>query len=107
MRKFASLLLFFLLALSSVSFAQGQGSIVGTVTDPSGAVLPGAKITVIETGTGLSRTTTTDSQGYYVVSSMKPSQYTISIESTGFRTERQTVTLLADQDLTVNGHLQL
>ena len=107
MKKFASLLLFSLLALGSASFAQGQGSIVGTVTDPSGAVLAGAKITLIEIGTGISRTTTADSQGYYVVPSVKPTQYSISIESSGFRTEKQVVTVLADQALTVNAHLQL
>ena len=107
MKRLASLLLFSFSMFTSVSFAQGQGSIVGTVTDPSGAVLSNAKITVIETGTGSSRTTTTDSQGYYVVPSVRPAQYAISVESSGFRTEKQEVTVLADQALTVNVHLQL
>jgi len=107
MRKQLCLLLFCLLALCVSSLAQGLGSIVGTVTDPSGAVLPGAKIIAVQVDTGLSRTTTADSQGYFVLSSLKPARYTISIESTGFRTSKQDVTLLADQTLTVNGHLQL
>src|SRR5215468_9842091 len=107
MKKQAWLLLFFLLSFSAVSLAQGMGSIVGTVTDPSGAVLAGAKITATEIGTGLIRMTTADSQGYYVISSLKPAQYTVTIESSGFRSSKQEVTLLADQALTVNGRLQL
>src|SRR6266481_3894371 len=72
MKKQAWLLLFFLLSFSAISLAQGLGSIVGTVTDPSGAVLANAKITVTEIGTGLVRATTADSQGYYVINSLKP-----------------------------------
>ena len=107
MKKQAWLLMFFLLSFSAVSLAQGLGSIVGTVSDPSGAVLSGAKITATEIGTGLVRATSADSQGYYVISSLKPAQYTVSIESSGFRTSKQEVTLLANQALTVNGTLPL
>jgi hypothetical protein len=107
MRRQLSLLLFLVLIAGVASFAQGLGSIVGTVTDPSGAVLAGAKITAVEIGTGLSRSTTADSQGYFVIPSIKPAQYSVSAESSGFRVERQEVTVLADQALTVNIHLQL
>ena len=107
MKKQTLWLLFFLLAFGSVSFGQGLGSIVGTVTDPSGALLAGAKITAVEIGTGIARTTAADSQGYYVIPSVKPARYTVSIESSGFRTEKQDVEVLADQALTVNVHLQL
>src|SRR5437868_6810505 len=107
MKKQRWVLLFVLLSFSAISFAQGLGDIVGTVSDPSGALLAGAKITAVETGTGLARTTTADTQGYYVITALKPSRYTVTIESAGFRTEKQEVTLLADQSLTVNGHLQL
>ena len=92
---------------SAVSFAQGLGSIVGTVSDPSGAVLSGAKITATEVGTGIVRTTVSDTQGYYVIPSVKPADYNIAVESAGFRTEKQQVSVLADQALTVNVHLQL
>src|SRR5579859_5494365 len=107
MKKQALWLVFALLGLSASAFAQGLGSIVGTVTDPSGAVLAGAKITAIEIGTGISRTTTADAQGYFVLPAVKPTRYTVSVESNGFRTERQEVEVLADQALTVNVHLQL
>src|SRR5256885_3921409 len=105
MKKQRWVLLFVLLSFSAVSLAQGLGSIVGTVTDPSGAVLANAKITAVEVGTGLSRSTTADAQGYFVVPSVKPAKYTVSIESPGFRTERQEVQVLADQALTLNAHL--
>jgi hypothetical protein len=107
MKKQAWSLLFFLLSFSVVSSAQGMGSIVGTVTDPSGAVLAGAKVTATEIGTGLARATTADSQGYFVIPSVKPAEYTVTIESPGFRTERNNVTVQADQALTLNAHLQL
>src|SRR5437588_499179 len=106
MKKFG-FLLFSLLWLCISSLAQGLGSIVGTVTDPSGAILPGARITAVQVDTGLPRTTAANDQGYFVLSSLKPAEYAISIESPGFRITKQTVTLLADQALTVNAHMVL
>ena len=95
------------LLLSSVFvFGQGSGSIVGTVTDPSGAVVVGATVTATDVGTGAARTTTTSQRGTYSMSAMRPSQYKITIEAAAFRTYSQTsVTLLADQTLTVNAQL--
>src|SRR5215469_11853791 len=107
MKKQVFFLLFFLALFSAVSFAQGLGSIVGTVSDPSGAVLSAAKITATEVGTGIVRSTASDAQGYYVIPSVKPADYNITVESQGFRTEKQQVSVLADQALTVNVHLQL
>jgi hypothetical protein len=107
MKKQVSSLLFFLAVFSAVSFAQGLGSIVGTVSDPSGAVLSGAKITATEIGTGVARSTVSDAQGYYVIPSVKPADYDVTVESTGFRKEKQEVQVLADQALTVNVHMQL
>ena len=92
--------------LSALAHAQGLGSIVGTVSDPTGSVLSAATVKVREVGTGFTRTATTNSEGYYVVSSLKPSQYQITVEMTGFRTYVQKqLTLLADQTLTVNASL--
>ena len=101
------LVLILLIGANVPSLAQGLGSIVGTITDPSGAVLPGAKITAVEAGTGLSRTGVTDSQGYYVIPGLKPAEYMVSAEASGFRTAKETVTLLANQTLTVNSRLQV
>jgi hypothetical protein len=108
MKSKLGLALFGLLVMSAVSHAQGFGSIVGTVTDPSGAVIVSARIKVTEQGTGFSRTAATDSQGYYVLSSLRPAPYDLSVEAPGFRTANEKgITLLADQTLTVNVKLQL
>ena len=90
-----------------LSFAQGLGSIVGTVTDPSGAAIASARITATQGGTNFSRVAISNSDGYFVLSSLSPAVYTLSTEANGFRLEKQTVTLLADQSLTVNMKMQL
>src|SRR5690242_14287049 len=90
-----------------LSHAQGLGSIVGTVTDPSGGAIASAKITAKEAATGFEREATTDQQGYYVIPSLRPAAYIVSIEAKGFNVSKQSVTLLADQALTVNGQLKV
>src|SRR5215468_11033218 len=96
-----SLGLFCLFAFSETASAQGFGSIVGNLTDPSGAVIANAKVTVTELGTGFARTAVTDADGHYVLTSLRPAKYDLSIEATGFRKFSQKgLTLLADQSLT-------
>ncbi len=96
-----------LLLLGAVcASAQGTGSIVGTVTDPSGSVIAGAKITATDAGTGAARSATSNGEGYYIISLLRPSQYNLSVSASGFRTyEGKAVTLLADQNLTHNVRL--
>src|SRR5215510_1095493 len=102
------LILLFTLAFSNTTHAQGFGKIVGTVKDPSGAVIPNATVTAKEAGKGFSRTANTDSSGYYVLDSLRPAQYDLSIEATGFHTyDQKGVTLLADQTLTANATMQV
>jgi hypothetical protein len=84
------------------------GTIGGTVTDPSRAVLPSAKVTIIQEGTGFSRTVNTNSAGYYVVPSLPPSNYRLEVEVPGFQKYVQEgITLLANQSATVNVELQI
>ena len=68
----------------------GQGSLStlrGTVTDPSGAVVPHAKVTIEEVGTGITaRTLTTDAQGNYEVPALKEATYKLRVEAKGFET---------------------
>ena len=68
-------------------FAQGFGTIGGTVMDPSGALIPGARVTVTEVGTGLPRSVTSDEQGRYVIPSLRPADYDLMGETPGFRAE--------------------
>jgi len=89
-------------------FAQGFGTIGGTVMDPSGALIPGARVTVTEVGTGLPRSVTSDEQGRYVIPSLRPADYDVSGETPGFsKYTKRGMALLADQSLTVNITLQL
>src|SRR4030095_15801610 len=53
-------------------FAQGLGRIAGTVVDPSGALVPGVKITATEVGTKLSRSALSDEHGLFVIPSLRP-----------------------------------
>jgi hypothetical protein len=81
------LVVFALLALSSLVFAQVQnGQFSGTVLDPSGAAISGAKITIVNQGTGLSTTATTNSSGNYTVSQLPVGTYKLSAEAPGFKT---------------------
>ena len=77
--------------------AQGLGSIVGTLTDSTGAAVGSAKVTATQTSTGLSREAISNGDGYFVLSSLSPTDYSLTVEAQGFRGERQAVTLLADQ----------
>ncbi len=62
--------------------AQNVGSIRGTVTDPSAAVIPGA--TVVATGNGVARSAKTDGQGHYTLPNMPPGTYSVSASASGF-----------------------
>jgi hypothetical protein len=106
--KKRAVVLFILTFLPICSFAQGLGSIVGRVTDPSGAAVANAKVTAIRVSTGFSRTAMTDSEGLYVLPSLPPSTYSLTVEATGFSTMKQgDVSLMADQTLTLNVGLKL
>lgn len=61
-------------------------SITGVVTDPTGAVVPGATVTVTNESSGVSFTTQTDSTGRYTVLRLIPGKYTVRVEAAGFRT---------------------
>ena len=66
------------------------GSITGTVTDASGAVISGANVTVTDVERGVSRTLTTDSAGQYSATSLTPGSYSVRAEFTGFQTLNRT-----------------
>jgi hypothetical protein len=108
MKKNVLMVLFVLLFVPLISRAQGLGSITGRVTDPAGASVAGAQVTATQEGTGFSRTATTDSEGLYVIPSLQPATYTLTVEAKGFSTSKESaVTLLADQTLTVNVGVKL
>src|SRR5208282_4721963 len=80
-------LVFLFMAPALTVFGQNDtGSVVGAIQDTSGAVVPGASITVLNKATGASFTTATDSSGEYEVPSLHTGVYKISAEHSGFST---------------------
>jgi hypothetical protein len=94
----------FALVMPSVSPAQNivTGAISGTVTDPSGAVVPNAPVTLKSSSTGEQQTTTTSSTGLYNFPLLKPGPYTVSIAQTGFKGVSQNVDVMLGQITAVN-----
>jgi hypothetical protein len=79
------------LFLTSSAFAQiSTAQLAGKVSDESGAVLPGATVTVTQTDTGAERTVVTDGEGAYLVSNLAPGPYRLEVMLQGFRTYVQT-----------------
>ncbi len=97
------------LICSTFLFAQSTGGrILGRVADPSGAVLSGVKVTATNEATGVSRETTTNDSGEYVLVSVQPATYTIEYELTGFKKNVQKGILVdVNQVVTVNSTLQI
>ena len=80
-----------------------NGLMTGVVADSSGAVVAGAQVNVTNQGTSELRTTTTDSNGYYIVPQLPPGIYSISIKKQGFATEnRPNVQLQVNQNATLD-----
>jgi hypothetical protein len=79
-------LAFVLLAAVGLSAQAFRGTILGTVTDPSGAVVAGATVTAKNAGTGLARTTQTSADGSYALPELPIGTYTVTITQSGFRT---------------------
>src|SRR4029077_13844126 len=81
------LAVFALLALSLSAFAQVQnGQITGTVTDPSGAAIANAKVTVTNPATNLNVSATTNASGNYTVKELPIGNYKVVTEASGFKT---------------------
>jgi hypothetical protein len=96
------------LTFSAAAWAQGLSTINGSVADPSGSLIPAAKITVIEVETSLPRKAVTNSEGNFIISSLRPTRYRMIVEAPGFRTFNQTgITLLADDSITFSVKLEL
>jgi hypothetical protein len=85
--KFAAILAMLVLALAPWASAQsGKGTITGRVTDPSGGVVPGAKVAVINTETGVRFETLTNGEGYFEAQALIPSLYDVEVTAPNFKT---------------------
>ncbi len=88
--KLAAWLCVFLLVGVSSASAQGvgaSGDIKGTITDPSGAVLPGATVIVANADKGVKHTVTTGERGEYRITGLAPAAYDVTVQSSGFQTQ--------------------
>lgn len=78
------------------------GDIVGTVTDPSNAVVTDATVTLTSTDTGATNTAKTSAMGFYRFPLMKPGNYRLSVAHPGFRTAEESVVVAIGQVVTAN-----
>ena len=95
--------------LSGVALAQVvTGTISGTVSDSTGAVIPGASVSILNVNTGISRTVTTDAAGLYRVPQLGLGDYEVAVESAGFQTSvRSGITLTVGREAVVDFTLQV
>src|SRR5215467_8576876 len=104
----ASFFLVFLLCSTPLNAQNSRGTILGHVSDPSGAAVVGAKVTVLNASNSVSTVFTTNSAGDYVFVNLVPGTYEITIEGQGFKTERGTgLVLEVDQTLRQDYQLTL
>src|SRR5713101_1617718 len=86
--------------------AQVSGATLsGTIADPSGAAIAGAKVSITNTATGITRDVTADSAGFYAAPNLLPGPYDVSVGASGFSTTKQsgiTLTVGAQQTLNVS-----
>ena len=95
--------------LVSVAHAQAlsTGSLTGTITDPQGAAVPSAKVTITNQETGTAQVVTTNTMGFFTSGALAPGQYSVKVEASNFKTFRTIATVQVGQIATVNGSLEL
>lgn len=92
--------LMFAVVCTAPAYTQASGSnaeLRGQVVDQTGAVVPGAKVTLTDIGKGTSRTTTTDGEGNYTFLNLLPSAYELKVEAQGFQSSSTRVELTVGQ----------
>src|SRR6476620_7022584 len=96
--------LFSVIALAvtlSVSLFAQTTSLTGTVTDPTGAVIPNAVISILNADTGFQREDKSDTQGRYTMESLPPGTYKLTAKAPGFAEMNREVRLYVNQPLSV------
>jgi hypothetical protein len=110
--RFSLLTLIALLLMLSSTVVSAQttlstGSIVGTVTDPSGAVVDGAKVVIVNMGTNQTVALTSNSAGAFSTGPLDPGSYKVQVSAKGFSTVSQIVTVQVGNAASVNTKLAL
>ena len=108
---FGSIVVAILLCLFLTCTASAQtivtGGLSGTITDPTGAIVPEATLTLTNSSTGESFVSTSTTTGGYVFSLLKPGDYVLVVKKDGFKTTSQKVSVLLGQNLTINIAMEL
>ena len=106
-RGFGSFVVLCILFFGRVVLAQ-NATLNGTVLDNAGAAVPGAHITVVNTGTNATQAGQSNDQGVYSIGQLAPGSYTVTVEMTGFRKAVETgIVLTVNQSATLNIPLQI
>ncbi len=107
-RSQLGVMLLCILISCSVAFGQtATTSLRGTVKDPSGALVPGATVTITDQGVGKVFTATTNSAGTYQFIQLSPAKYLLTVTASGFGTSTETAELLVNQPATIDFTLSL
>ena len=94
-----TIVLLMIVAFVALGFGQvTSGTIFGSVKDPSGAIVPGARVTVTNPGNGLVRVVQSGENGEFVVPNLLPGTYTIAVSAQGFTTLQKTDIVLSGAD---------
>ncbi|MGA2203750.1 MAG: TonB-dependent receptor [Halobacteriota archaeon] len=104
---YTCLALFWVLSPLAIFAQVENSSINGVAKDSSGAVIPGVKITALNSETKLTQIAETSASGDYLISSLPPGDYRITAEHIGFQTYIENVTLTVSQEATINFQLQV
>src|SRR5262245_40034004 len=89
------LLLSLFIVSTTIAFSQTtNGSVRGAISDPTGAVLPKAMVTVRHLGTNVERKLSTTDDGTYLADNLQPGEYEIKVEATGFQKQIKRISLL-------------
>ncbi|MBC7930118.1 MAG: carboxypeptidase regulatory-like domain-containing protein, partial [Rubrivivax sp.] len=100
-----------ILVCASISTTRAQNitaTLTGTVSDQSGAVVPNASISVVSVATGQKKSTTTDGEGRFIVAFLKPGEYNVTVEASGFSTStRRSLILEVAQTATLDFKLEV
>lgn len=114
MKRLAPFLLYglavLMIAVPSLSFAQSStnATISGTVRDATGAVVPGARVTIRNTDTGVARATTTDGAGLYYVPNLIPGPYEVLIQANGMQSRSfSDIRLVIEQQARIDADLSV
>lgn len=107
MRGFSKLAILFCVGVFSiVAWGQATTSLRGTVTDPSGSAIRGARLTIVNTDTGLTRLVTSGADGTYVFPEVLPGTYNLIVEAAGFK-KYQAVGVILRVDLPATTNVQM